>query len=88
MSNEFNSMDGEVRSYEIPTALTPQTKNYIDEASIENETINASGDEKKQSDIEKKLFGADEKHFLPSMLVVASVLLAFHYIGKKQGWLK
>lgn len=88
MSNEFNSMDGEVRSYEIPTAMAPQTKNYIDEAAIENETINASGDEKKQSNVEKKLLGADEKHFLPSMLFVAGGLLIFHYIAKKQGWLK
>ncbi len=47
-TNEFNSMDREVASYEIPTALAPQTKNYVDQAAMQNETINASGEEQKK----------------------------------------
>ncbi len=85
-TNEFNSMDGEVTSYEIPTALAPQARNYIDEAAIQNETINASGEEQK-SNIEKKLLGADEKHFLPTMLFISGAIILSYYVAKKQGWL-
>lgn len=145
MSDEFNSMDGEVTSYEIPTALTPQTKNYIDQAAIENETINADGENEKKTYVvlmdyyddeisikkgdvfkgvvvgnilktqkhnknilipvmttkgvklieekiqkkssEKKVFGVDEKHFFPTMIVVAALTFIGYNIAKKQGWL-